>query len=84
MSRPEDLIGDAIERLEFDERNEEDSPHKDWRQLTRRTALTGGAAGIAALVLEACGGGSGGTTTTKAATPSAGASIWEAPRTTTS
>src|SRR5690349_20362751 len=28
------------------------------RQLTRRTALTGGAAGIGALILQACGGSS--------------------------
>jgi simple sugar transport system substrate-binding protein len=49
-------MGDAVERLEWDERKEEDTPHKRWRQITRRTALTGGAAGIAAMVLEACGG----------------------------
>ena len=51
----EDLMGDAVERLEWDERKEEETPHKRWRQFTRRTALTGGAAGIAAMVLEACG-----------------------------
>ena len=50
-----DVVDDAIERLEWDERKEEDTPFKRWRQLTRRTALTGGAAGIAALALEACG-----------------------------
>jgi simple sugar transport system substrate-binding protein len=62
----EDYFGDAIERLEWDERKEEATPVKKWRQLTRRTALTGGAAGIAAMVLEACG------SSTK--TPSAAAS----------
>jgi simple sugar transport system substrate-binding protein len=51
----EDLLGDAVERLEWDERKEEDTPPMRWRQFTRRTALTGGAAGIAAMVLEACG-----------------------------
>jgi len=51
----EDIVHDAIERLEWDERKEEDTPFKNWRQLTRRTALTGGAAAIAATVLEACG-----------------------------
>src|SRR5438309_2253183 len=54
----EDYVGDAIERLEWDERKEEDSPLKNFKQLTRRTALTGGAAGIAAMVLEACGSSS--------------------------
>jgi simple sugar transport system substrate-binding protein len=64
---PDDLMGDAVERLEWDERKEEETPIKKWRQMTRRTALTGGAAGIAALVLEACGG-SNSSTTSKAAT----------------
>ena len=50
-----EFFGDAIERLEWDERKQEETPSKKWHQLTRRTALTGGAAGIAAMVLEACG-----------------------------
>ena len=50
-----DILGDAIERLEWDERKEDETPAKKWHQVTRRTALTGGAAGIAALALEACG-----------------------------
>ena len=64
----EDVVGDAIERLEWDERKQEDSPSKKWRQLTRRTALTGGAAAIAAVALEACG--SSKSTTSQAATSS--------------
>ena len=59
-----DLLGDAVERLEWDERKVEETSHKRLLQMTRRTALTGGAAGIAALVLEACG--SSGTSTSKA------------------
>jgi simple sugar transport system substrate-binding protein len=55
MSDPQDILGDAIERLEWDERKVEETPVKKWHQVTRRTALSGGAAGIAALVLEACG-----------------------------
>jgi simple sugar transport system substrate-binding protein len=51
----EDMMGDAVERLEWDERKQEETPGKNWRQLTRRTALTGAAAGIAAAALEACG-----------------------------
>jgi simple sugar transport system substrate-binding protein len=58
-----DTIGDAVERLEWDERKEDDSPFKNWRQVTRRTALTGGAAGVAALALEACGKSSTSTST---------------------
>ncbi|MBV9803478.1 MAG: substrate-binding domain-containing protein [Solirubrobacterales bacterium] len=68
----EDLVGDAIERLEWDERKDEDTPYKRLRQITRRTALTGSAAAIAATVLEACG--SSKSTTSKAATSSGGGS----------
>jgi simple sugar transport system substrate-binding protein len=64
---PDDLMGDAVERLEWDERKQEETPIKKWRQMTRRTALTGGAAGIAAMILEACGSSSS-STTSKAAT----------------
>jgi simple sugar transport system substrate-binding protein len=70
----EDVVYDAVERLEWDERKEEDAPSKRLRQFTRRTALTGGAAGIAAMMIEACGGSkssssasSGGTSTASAA-----------------
>ncbi len=66
----EDIIHDAVERLEWDERKEDETPFKRFRQLTRRTALTGGAAAIAATVLEACG--SSKSTTSKAATTSGG------------
>ena len=68
----EDIVGDAIERLEWDERKQEDTPSKNWRQLTRRTALTGAAAGIAAAALEACG--SSKSTTSAAAAGSSGGS----------
>jgi simple sugar transport system substrate-binding protein len=57
-----DIVFDAVERLEWDERKEEDNPVKKWRQVTRRTALTGGAAGMAALILEACGSSSSSST----------------------
>jgi simple sugar transport system substrate-binding protein len=53
-----DILGDAIERLEWDERKVKETPAKAWHQVTRRAALTGGAAGIAALALEACGSSS--------------------------
>jgi simple sugar transport system substrate-binding protein len=55
----EDLVYDAVERLEWDERKEGDSPYNRLRQFSRRTALTGGAAGLAAIALQACGVGGG-------------------------
>ncbi|MFZ0089430.1 MAG: sugar ABC transporter substrate-binding protein [Solirubrobacteraceae bacterium] len=67
----EDMVHDAVERLEWDERKAEDTPYKKWRQLTRRTALTGGAAGIGALILEACGS-SKSTSSSSAATSGGG------------
>jgi simple sugar transport system substrate-binding protein len=50
-----DPVHDAIERLEWAEAKQEPTPASRWRAMTRRTALTGGAAGIAAAVLGACG-----------------------------
>jgi simple sugar transport system substrate-binding protein len=50
-----DPVHDAVERLEWAEREEDETPYSRWRALTRRTALTGGAAGMAALLLQACG-----------------------------
>jgi simple sugar transport system substrate-binding protein len=70
MDNP-DIIDDAVERLEWDERKEDQTPYSRWRQFTRRTALTGGAAGIAAMALEACGSSS--SSTSSAATGGSGA-----------
>ena len=72
----EDIVYDAVERLEWDERREVDTPQKRLRQVTRRTALTGGAAGIAAMMLQACGSSSKGTSAASAATGSAASSIF--------
>ena len=78
VQRPDlDAAHEVIERLEWADGKQEDTPHKRWRDMSRRTALTGGAAGIAAFILNACGGGkkttSTGTTAAAAAgTPAAG------------
>ena len=70
-----DILGDAVERLEWDERKQEETPVKKWHQITRRTALSGGAAGIAAAILEACGS-SKSTSTAAASSSSAASSIF--------
>jgi simple sugar transport system substrate-binding protein len=75
-----DFADDALERLEWQDAREEETPHSRLRALTRRTALTGGAAGLATAILTACGGGGGdsssGTTSTAKAqasgTPASG------------
>ena len=61
-----DPVDDAVERLEWDERGQDDTPASRFRSFTRRTALTGGAAGAVALALEACGGGGTSTSSAKA------------------
>jgi simple sugar transport system substrate-binding protein len=63
-----DPVHDAVERLEWAERAEDETPASRFRAFTRRTALTGGAAGVAALMLQACGGD--GTNTSSAAASS--------------
>jgi simple sugar transport system substrate-binding protein len=70
-----DIVHDAVERLEWDERKEEDNPIKRLRQITRRSALTGGAAAIAATVLEACGSSSS-SSSSAAATNGGAASVF--------
>jgi len=62
-----DAIGDALERLEWNDKQATDGPSSAAR-VTRRTALTGGAAGLAAVLLEACGSAGGGGTTAAGAT----------------
>jgi simple sugar transport system substrate-binding protein len=58
VQRPNlDAAHDVIERLEWADGRQDETPNKRWRDLTRRTALTGGAAGLATRILEACGGG---------------------------
>jgi simple sugar transport system substrate-binding protein len=53
-----DPVHDALERLEWAEGKQEETPLTRWRAVTRRTALTGGAAGLAAAMLGACGSSS--------------------------
>ncbi len=76
MSDELDYFGDAVERLEWDERKEDDTPVKRWKQFSRRTALSGAAAGVAAMMLEACGGSSSSTSSAAAASSSAASSIF--------
>jgi simple sugar transport system substrate-binding protein len=68
----DDAVDEVIERLEFaDRKREEDRPDRRWRDVTRRTALTGGAAGLATVILQACGGSSNNKTTSTTNTAAA-------------
>src|SRR4051794_27440754 len=54
-----DPVHEAIERLEWmDSKQGEETPVSRMRAVTRRAALTGGAAGIASAMLAACGSSS--------------------------
>jgi simple sugar transport system substrate-binding protein len=66
MADREDIVGDALERLEWTDENSGCASMA--AQITRRAALTGGAAGLAAALLEACGNsGAGGAPSASAA-----------------
>jgi simple sugar transport system substrate-binding protein len=64
----DDVMGDAVERLEWAE-DRAGEPVSDSARLTRRTALVGGATGLAAALLASCGSSADATTanTTSAA-----------------
>src|SRR6266700_1532235 len=64
-----DLVEDAVERLDWEDEKQGTTRASMLRAFTRRTALTGGAAGATALLLEACGSSasSGGSTSGNAA-----------------
>jgi simple sugar transport system substrate-binding protein len=61
---------EVVERLEWSERKQDPTPESRFRAFTRRSALTGTAAGVAALVLDACGGGDNGKTSNAASSSS--------------
>jgi simple sugar transport system substrate-binding protein len=62
-----DPVHEALERLEWEDAREGDeTPRSKLRAFSRRAALTGGAAGLAATILQACGGSDSKTTTTSA------------------
>jgi simple sugar transport system substrate-binding protein len=66
----DDVLGDGIERLEWaQERSGE--PSSERTRMTRRTALAGGASGLAAALLAACGSSAEASTTTTTTTSAA-------------
>src|SRR4051794_758452 len=72
-----DPVHDALERLEWaDGKAGDDSPATRWRAVTRRTALTGVAAGIAAAMLSACGSSKSNGTPTATAAAGGGSGVF--------
>jgi simple sugar transport system substrate-binding protein len=72
----QDHVDEVVERLEWVEGPQDPTPNKRWLDATRRTALAGGAAGIAAFILEACGGGNDNKTAAQAQSGSPASGIF--------
>jgi len=68
-----DPVHEALERLEWEDSREGAPERHPLAAFSRRAALTGGAAGMAAFLLDACGGGSK-SSTAQTTTSSGGAS----------
>ena len=51
-----DPVNDALERLEWQDAREEETPQSRLKGITRRAALTGGAAAMVSTAIAACGG----------------------------
>ena len=60
-----DPVHDALERLEWQDAKQEQTPQSRLAAFTRRTALTGGAAGLVATALAACGSSDNSSNTAK-------------------
>jgi simple sugar transport system substrate-binding protein len=69
-----DPVHEAIERLEWHDAKEEETPHTRLAAFTRRTALTGAAAGLVSTMIAACGGDGDepGTSSAQSGTPASG------------
>ena len=74
-----DPVNDAIERLEWMDAKQDATPHSRLRGITRRAALTGGAAGLVSTIIAACGGdGNKPSSTNAQGTPASG--VFAAPK----
>jgi simple sugar transport system substrate-binding protein len=51
-----DPVNDALERLEWQDAREDETPRSRLSAFSRRAALTGGAAGLVSTMIAACGG----------------------------
>ena len=69
-----DPVHEALERLEWQDSKREETPQTRLAAFTRRTALTGGAAGLVATMIAACGGDGDkpGTSAAQSGTPATG------------
>jgi simple sugar transport system substrate-binding protein len=73
-----DPVHEAVERLEWADSKQDETPESQLRAMTRRVALTGGAAGLASAMIAACGGSSKPKVATATATATAAATAAQA------
>jgi simple sugar transport system substrate-binding protein len=74
----DDVLGDAIERLEWAEGRAGEAPGP--ARLTRRSALAGGASGLAATLLAACGSSAAAAASTTKSASNAAAAVFGSSR----
>jgi simple sugar transport system substrate-binding protein len=75
-----DPVHDAVERLEWMDAKEDETPHSRLRAFSRRAALTGGAAGLVSTLIAACGGDGNKPSSSSAQSGSPASGIFEAPK----
>ena len=73
-----DPVQEAVERLEWRDSKEEDTPRSRLAAITRRSALLGGAAGLVSTMIAACGGDGNEPAPSEAASGSPASGIFKA------
>src|SRR5687768_15755786 len=73
-----DPVQEAVERLEWRDAKEEDTPRSRLAAITRRSALLGGAAGLVSTMIAACGGDGNEPAPSEAASGSPASGIFKA------
>ena len=72
-----DPVNDALERLEWQDAREEQTPHSTFAAMTRRAALTGSAAAVVSTAIAACGGDGNKPASSKAQSGSPASGIYD-------
>jgi simple sugar transport system substrate-binding protein len=74
-----DPVNDALERLEWQDAREEETPQSRLRAMTRRAALTGSAAAMVSTAIAACGGDGNKPASSKAQSGTSASGIFKGP-----
>ena len=74
-----DPVNDALERLEWQDAREEETPQTRFAAMTRRAALTGSAAALVSTAIAACGGDGKEPASSKAQSGTSASGIFKSP-----